>query len=252
MSVAQFIYEDILCRYLTPDESLVNDRGPEFTNKVVKSLLKEYGVKNVVISPARPQANGQAEAAVKSIKQRLKAMLAERSEPSPADWDGTMFHSVLQAIRMEPHSAHKVSPCELLIARRPKYPFEVSKIKANMQGCVATKAAIKMLEKIRKKTFGIADENIKEHQRRMKKNYDRRNKVVTIKLKKGDKVQARKYRTKKAKGGSFDLVWYPHDSFYKVHSINKKHNIVFLYSPKLQRVLKNPFSLSRIRKFNTI
>ena len=76
MSVAIFIYQSIYCRYLAPGECLVYDRGPEFCNKVVKVLNESFGVDIRVISAGRPQANGQAEITIRSVKQKMKAFFS--------------------------------------------------------------------------------------------------------------------------------------------------------------------------------
>ena len=60
---------------------------------MVQTLLLNYGVKNISNTEARPQANGQAETAVKSIKQRMRALIVEKSDGSiPDNWDGTLFY----------------------------------------------------------------------------------------------------------------------------------------------------------------
>ena len=68
MSVAIFLYQEIYCRYLSPGEAIIYDRGGEFTGKVVKNLNESFGVDMRVISAGRPQGNGQAEAMVKTMK----------------------------------------------------------------------------------------------------------------------------------------------------------------------------------------
>ncbi len=78
MSVAIFIYENIYCRYLCPGECFVYDRGPEFVNQVVQALHSRFGVNIRLISAGRPKANGQAEAVVKTIKQKMKALMSEQ------------------------------------------------------------------------------------------------------------------------------------------------------------------------------
>ena len=77
MSVAKFIYQQIYCRYLSPGECIVYDRG-EFCNKVVDILNKEYKVNVRVISAGRPQGNGQAESFVSSLKDKIINYLDHR------------------------------------------------------------------------------------------------------------------------------------------------------------------------------
>lgn len=47
---------------------LRTDGGPQFTSQEFRSFADRWGVRHIVTSPHYPQANGHAEAAVKSIK----------------------------------------------------------------------------------------------------------------------------------------------------------------------------------------
>ena len=104
MSVAIFIYQAIYCRYLTPGECIVHDRGSEFCNEVSTALHQMFGADIRVISANRPQGNGQAEAMVKNLKEKMKALMAENSNTLPVDWDQTLLHKALQIIRCDPSS----------------------------------------------------------------------------------------------------------------------------------------------------
>ena len=73
MTVAQFIYQQIYCRYLCPGECIIHDRG-ELCNNIAKALAKNFKCEIRVISAGRPQANGQAEAYVKNVKTKMKAI----------------------------------------------------------------------------------------------------------------------------------------------------------------------------------
>ena len=69
----------IYCRYLCPGECIINDRGSEFCNSVVKKLASSFGVEIRVIKAGRPMANGQAESAVKNVKNKMKSLCLENS-----------------------------------------------------------------------------------------------------------------------------------------------------------------------------
>ena len=78
MSIATFIYKEIYCRYLAPGEAVIHDRGPEFCNQVSKCLHESFGVEIRITCAGRPQGNGQAEAIVKKLKQRMITLMSER------------------------------------------------------------------------------------------------------------------------------------------------------------------------------
>ena len=59
---------------MAPGECIIHDRGGEFCNKLVRALAADFGVNMRCIAAGRPMANGQAESAVKSVKQKLKTL----------------------------------------------------------------------------------------------------------------------------------------------------------------------------------
>ena len=77
MSVAEAIWTCIYCRYLSPGECIVHDRGSEFCNEISKQLHKVFNVDIRVISAGKPQANGQVEVTVRTWKSRARALMAE-------------------------------------------------------------------------------------------------------------------------------------------------------------------------------
>jgi len=88
----------IFARFGIP-ETLMTDNGPQFSSC---EFAQDYDFEHVTSSPRYPQSNGEAERAVRTVKQELKnqdpqrALLAYRSTPL----------------------AHWISPAELLMGRR--------------------------------------------------------------------------------------------------------------------------------------
>ena len=67
---------------------MISDNGPQFSSRVFSKFAKTYGFMHITSIPNFPQANGEAERAVKTIKHLLEkaedpylAMLAYRSTP---------------------------------------------------------------------------------------------------------------------------------------------------------------------------
>ena len=56
---------------------LRTDGGPQFTAGLTRRFLAKWGVKHEISSPHYPQANGHAEAAVKSVKRLIKKTTAD-------------------------------------------------------------------------------------------------------------------------------------------------------------------------------
>lgn len=79
MSVALFIYRQIYCRYLCPGECIIADAGSEWCNKVNQILSESFGVSFSIARPGNPKSNGLAESAVKTLKNKLRALMSEKS-----------------------------------------------------------------------------------------------------------------------------------------------------------------------------
>ena len=81
----------------------LSDNGPQFVSKEFKHFSDEYGFEHVTSSPNFPQANGEAEPAVKTIK----TLLDKNNDPLM----GLLLH----------HSTpleNSYSPAELLMGRK--------------------------------------------------------------------------------------------------------------------------------------
>ena len=99
------------------------------------------------------------------------------------------------------------------------------------------------------KRFGAACEKIEKYQKKYKSDYDKRHKVKEFKMKVGEKVQYKRTRTSKAKGGKNEIKWLPRNSFYTLRKINKQHKTVLLFNPHTGRPLNKTHPFDRIRKF---
>ena len=69
---------------------MVSDNGPQYDSKEMTEFAEQYGFSHVTTSPYHPQANGQAERAVKTVKKLFenspdlqKALLSYRATPLP-------------------------------------------------------------------------------------------------------------------------------------------------------------------------
>ncbi|XP_027869193.1 uncharacterized protein K02A2.6-like [Xiphophorus couchianus] len=94
--------KSVFARHGIP-EVMITDNGPQFSCAAFATFAKLYGFSHITSSPRYPQSNGEAERAVKTIKNLLKkaadpylALLAYRATPL---WNG-------------------YSPAELLMGRR--------------------------------------------------------------------------------------------------------------------------------------
>ena len=169
MFVATFIYRHIYCRYMCPGECLVYDRG-EFCNKVMNILNSHFGAQIRVISAARPQGNGQAEAFVNSLKNKMYALMVEGGHHClPEHWDETLLYNALQILRSDPSVATGYAPIELMLGRKPIWPLEISQDDIDLSGANLTAPLVDALATIHDEAFGTACQNIKKEQERYRR-----------------------------------------------------------------------------------
>jgi len=129
--------KSIFSRHGIP-ERVISDNGPQYASADFANFAREYGFEHVTSSPRYPQANGEAERAVATVKSILEkskdpylAMLVYRTTP-------------LQ---------HGYSPAELLMARKLRTTLPTTK--------EMMKPSVPDLT-----TFKCKDEEIKERQTR--------------------------------------------------------------------------------------
>jgi len=134
MTVALFIYQQMFCRWQAPGECLIYDRGGEFCNNVVKTLKTQFGVETRVISAGRPQSNGQVEIYVRQIKDKMRALMSEKYDELPTNWDQSILYNALQIVRSDPSSATGFAPAEILLGRKLVYPIELKKHDIDFSG----------------------------------------------------------------------------------------------------------------------
>ena len=226
------------------------DRG-EFCCKLVSKMLEEYGVDPRVISAGRPQSNGQAERYVGIIKGKILAMMSETSETLPDNWDETLFHRALQAVRSDPHTGSGYAPGQILLGRPLVYPIEISKMDIDFEGTEFTKPLVEKQKQIHDDLFGDHAEKLEKWQEKYASDYDKRHVKkgkASMKLRKGMLVQYRKHKTKLAKGHS-GMKWFPRDRGHKIHSISHQKRVAFLRDIKTGKVLDLSHPFERLRKF---
>lgn len=95
--------KDMFARFGIPSV-LVSDNGPQYDCAEMREFAKQYGFHHVTTSPYYPQANGQAERAVRTAKQ----LLGNASDP----------YKALMSYRATPLPSYGLSPAELLMGRQ--------------------------------------------------------------------------------------------------------------------------------------
>ena len=94
--------KSIFARHGIP-ELVISDNGPQYSSDAYEQFSKEYQFQHETSSPYFPQSNGEAERAVKIVKDMLK----RKSDP----------YLAMLAYRSTPIQGGQYSPAELLMNR---------------------------------------------------------------------------------------------------------------------------------------
>lgn len=110
-------------------EVIVSDNGTAFTSAEFQDFMKSNGIRHIRTAPYHPASNGQAEHAVKIVKEGLKK--------SSKDSLQTQLSRFLFRYRLTPHSTTGVAPSELLLGRCPHSHLDL--VKPDLQQHVQSK-----------------------------------------------------------------------------------------------------------------
>lgn len=119
VSVARFIYDDIICRHGCP-RIQINDQGREFLNSLNTELSRLTGTQQRVTSAYHPQANGLVERQNRTIKNCLLKVLQNNVNKWPYILQGVLF-----AHRTAQHSSTGYSPFKMLYQREAILPIDI-------------------------------------------------------------------------------------------------------------------------------
>jgi Integrase zinc binding domain/Integrase core domain len=181
LSIAPFLYEDIICRHGIPTE-VTTDRGTEFVNQLMETLWKKFKVRHITTTTYHPQGNGLVE----RMNQTIKNTVAKLTQDHQGDWD-IYLPAALFAIRTNKQGSTRATPFLLTYGRQATRPEDQDVPTAVLPGDERLEYRVTQeltkLQQIRKE----AAKFISKAQERQKKNYDSNNKEVTT-LEIGDKV----------------------------------------------------------------
>ena len=133
--VEGFVWKNIVCRHGVPYE-IVTDNGGQFISHDFKSFCDKWNIRLTFSSPRRPQGNGQAEAANKSVLANLKKRLGAQKEL----WSEKL-PEVLWACRTTPRKATEETPFSLAYGMEAVVPAETTAGSLRRELCTSNPAA---------------------------------------------------------------------------------------------------------------
>ena len=167
---------------------LIADNGREFRNRSVVAFLRMWGVQWKFTAPYNPQANGQAEAAVKIISNRLRlAMIEEQEKNTKVPWT-ILLPYVTMSYNQLPNESTGFSPYELMFGRTPPLPYsdrqlDISDETLQQLNCPDYLKEIKLALK---EAQDLVNEKTRKKRESMQRNYNRCRKRLEIQV--GDLV----------------------------------------------------------------
>ena len=100
-------------------KTIVSDNGPNFTSAEFENFLSRNGVKHTKVLPYHPALNGQAEQAVRALKEGIEKM----EEGAMQD---KLSHFFLLKYRTTSHTTTGVTPVELPMKRKLRTKLDLT------------------------------------------------------------------------------------------------------------------------------
>jgi len=138
-------------------ESIISDRGPQFTAGLMKELNEMLEIKSKLSMVFHPQTDGQTERVNQELEQYLRMFIDHRQEQWP-EWLGTAEF----AYNNKAHSSTWTSPFKANYGQDPRMGFEERK-KGKYAGAEKFIEKIKEIQEEAKVALGKAQENMKKY-----------------------------------------------------------------------------------------
>jgi len=138
-------------------ESIISDRGPQFTAGLMRELNRMLEIKSKLSTVFHPQTDGQTERVNQELEQYLRMFIDHRQEQWP-NWLGTAEF----AYNNKTHSSTKVLPFKANYGQDPRMGFEMRR-KGKYEGAEKFITKIKEIQEEAKAALGKAQEEMKKY-----------------------------------------------------------------------------------------
>lgn len=179
-TIARLLVEHVVVRHGVP-ECLLSDRGPNFLSELMREVCRLLGTTKVNTSGYHPQCDGLVE----KLNNTLISMLAKSVNKYGHDWDVQLPY-VLFAYRAAVQDSTQISPFHMLYGREPVLPCEQTVTQPKTKYQVDLQDYTDELTAYMSDAWSFARDNIQKAQRKQKQQYDRKSKLLDLKV--GDRV----------------------------------------------------------------
>ena len=132
-TVAEFIYDDIVCRHGCPDR-IQSDRVTHFRDDVIKLLMEKLKVRHQFSTPYHPRTNGLVERFNKTLCEAIGKLVK-----NVVDWD-LLIPSILFAYRTARNSTTRMTPFFLVYGREARQPVHPSRSEELLEDTILQRA----------------------------------------------------------------------------------------------------------------
>ena len=138
-------------------ESIISDRGPQFTVGLMRELNQMLEIKNKMSMVFHPQTDGQTERINQELEQYLRMFIDQQQEQWP-DWLGIAEF----AYNNKAHSSTKTSLFKANYGQDPRMEFKVRK-RGKYKGAEKFVEKMKEIQKEAKAALGKAQEEMRKY-----------------------------------------------------------------------------------------
>jgi len=151
------LFRDNVWKLHRLSESIISDRGPQFTAGLMRELNRMLEIKSKLSTVFHPQTDGQTERVNQELEQYLRMFIDHRQEQWP-NWLGTAEF----AYNNKTHSSTKVLPFKANYGQDPRMGFEMRR-KGKYEGAEKFITKIKEIQEEAKAALGKAQEEMKKY-----------------------------------------------------------------------------------------
>lgn len=179
--VAQFIYDDIICRHGCPTQ-ILSDRGTHFNNQMISALLERFKIRHLFSTPYHPQTNGLVERFNRTLCESMAKLSNDQQE-----WDQFIAPTLL-AYRTSKNATTKIEPFYLVYGRPAQLPIDqyLENISTTNNHATLSNRINQLVNQVPHLRIQAHQQTLREQQKRKVRFDDKLTKVTKFSI--GDKV----------------------------------------------------------------
>jgi alpha-L-fucosidase len=202
-TVAQFIYDQIICRYGAP-KVILTDQGASFRNEIIDALCESVNTNHKLATAYHPQTNGLVERFNKTLCETIaKYMLQYKNR----QWD-YFVQSAILAYRTKIQTTTKFDPFFLMYGRKAKLPISIMAHEGETEEeelFFNIEQHVEVTTTLLEHTRNIARQRITQAQQKQKERFDKKIKVREYQI--GEQVLLYKSNEENIHGDKFREMW---------------------------------------------